>query len=493
MKRIVPMILVAAVALIAVGLVVKDRDPATAHTANRDAWLAYEKGESLLQSFRYAAADTMLRRAVALDPGLAVAHAALAELMIRMAQREEAKQAYAAADSLVELIADPNERLLLQVRLSNSGFSKYRDHSDSLLTVAKQRQPNALIVMLTEALRADGSEDVEEAERQFKRILEVNPNYAAAYNFLGYLYLNQGKYDKAETAMRRYAFVAPDLANPHDSLGEVLMTVGRYEEAETEFHTALMKQPDFFHSQRNLGWIYLGRGEVDRALVLLDLVQKEIAGTGYAENLEFQVVERLFSHRLHDHLDVYVARYLASYGEAGGRPYVEMMHALANGRPELAMTISDSLQTVMAKKFESMEEPVKGHYQARFARFQALAAEQARAHDEAARLFRQTLEQTADYPPHFRLFDQIHLAYNLIPLRAYDEARVLVGQALSVNPRISEGILVAANIEAAAGQTTEALRLLDTLDRILERADPDFPVRRDARALREQLPDPDRI
>jgi tetratricopeptide (TPR) repeat protein len=169
------------------------------------------------------------------------------------------------------------------------------------------------------------------------------------------------------------------------------------------------------------------------------------------------------------------------------------MHALAGGRPEHAMAISDSLQAAIAEKFEGMEGPTKDHYQARFARFQALAAEQTGAHDEAARLFRRVLDLTADYPPHFRLFDQIHLAYNLIPLRAYDEARVLVGEALSVNPRVSEGILVAANIEAAAGQTTEALRLLDTLDRILNRADPDFPVRLDARALREQLPDPDRI
>jgi len=64
---------------------------------------------------------------------------------------------------------------------------------------------------------------------------------------------------------------------------------------------------------------------------------------------------------------------------------------------------------------------------------------------------------------------------------------------LRVNPRISEGVLVAASIEAAAGQVTEARRLLDSVDRVLERADRDYPVLIEAQRLREQLPDPDRI
>lgn len=494
MKRSVPFILVAAVALIAAGLFLRQRDPAVAYTENRDAWSAYQEGESLLQAFRYAKADSMLRAAVALDPDLAMAHTALAELSFRRGVREDGILHYALADSLVDLIEDVCARRLLQVRLSMSEISRFHGQRDSLLAEAQKTDPDHIIVLLSEAMGAAENDDLQRAEELYQHVLKINPNYAGAYNFLGYLYLGQGKYDEAEAAMRRYAFVAPDLANPHDSLGDVLMTVGRYEEAEAEFRTALAKDRLFFYSQKNIGWIYLMRGQVDKALELLDQVIAQMSGTAFAENLLIELVDRLYAHRLNDDLTTYAQRYLETYPEGKGVASVKVRLLLGTGQTTAALAMMDSVKAEYEQaKWYGVNTRATARVQTNELRYRAVAAEDVGAHEDAARLFQDVLTRLQDAPPHYKLFDRIHLAYNLIPLQAYDDARVQVADALRVNPRISEGVLVAASIEAAAGEVAEARRLLDVAEQILERADPDYPVLGDIRRMREQLPDPDRI
>ena len=427
-----------------------------------------------------------------------MAHVALAELNARVGMTDARKHHIALADSLALLVDDPQSRLLLLVRLANSRSSRFNCERDSLLAEAKIISPDHLIVLLTEAMNAQAANDLVRAEELYQHILAINPNFAGAYNFLGYLYLEQGKYEDAETAMRRYAFVAPYLANPHDSLGEVLMTVGRYEEALDQFRSALDKQPDFYHSQINIGWVYFGRGEVDRALAILDQVCDLFAGTLRARNLKADIIQRLFAHRLYDDLVVYADRFLANYDgdqhAKSRRSRVEIYRLLGLGQPAAAMALVDSLMAeVEAEKWFNVDMAPTIEVQVASQRFRALAAEQIGASEEAARLFQETLILSQNWPPRYLVFDRVHLAYNLIPLRAFDEARIQIRAALSVNPRLLEGILVAASIEAAAGNDTEALRLLDTLDRTLEKADLDFPVRLDCQQLREQLPDPGQI
>jgi len=494
MKRIAPLVLVAAVLLIATGLVLKQRDPAKPYTTNRAAWLAYGEGENLLQAFRYPDAEKKLQEALTIDDGLVMARVALAELYGRLGRSDQSKREYALADSLTELVADPHGRLLLQVRLSNASTSRYYAARDSLLAAAQSVAPDELIVLVAQALRADSANELDVAEKTWQHILEINPNFAGAYNFLGYLYLNQGRYDEAEAAMRRYAFVAPDLANPHDSLGEVLYTVGRYEEAEDEFKIALDRQPDFFYSLINIGRIYFERGEVDRALSLLDQVGREVRGTMIQRNLEMEIVDRLFVYRLYADLEVYGARFVSERPDDKAVPGIRVRRLLGRGETATALALVDSLGIAYAADPPYKDDPAgEVRLQIGLLRLRGLAAEQADDFGDAARLFQEALTLARDLPPHYSLFDRVHLAYSLIPLRRYDDARIQVRETLQVNPRVSPAVLVAASVEAAAGQPTEAHRLLDTLERILERADADFPVLVDAKRLRDELPDRARI
>ncbi len=494
MKRLAPLIMLAAVVLIAVGLVVRHRNPATPYTEDREAWQAYEQGDAMLQAYRYDRAEERFRNALSADPDLAPAHAALGELYYRMGLSERGRGYIATADSLALALDDDRARVLLQLRLSDIKGSRFNAARESLLATARQLAPENVVVLVAEALGHDRDGDLAAAEQTWRHILEINPNYAAAYNFLGYLYLNQGRYDEAEAAMRRYAFVAPDLANPHDSLGDVLSTVGRYEEAEAEYRTALSKDPSFYYSLVNLSEVFLMRGEVDRALSVSDQVLEEIAGTEHVHSIATGTIELLFNLRLYEEAATRAARYLAGSPATDTAGWVELRLRLARGELDAGAAVLDSLAAVVtARPWYGERAAATARADASLLRFRAVIDELAGDHAAAADQFARALAVQEDWPPHVQLYDRVHLAYNLIAVGALDRARVQIAEALAVNPRLAEGVLVAASIEAVAGNVREARRLLDSLERMLDRADADYPALADAIRLRQQLPDPDRI
>lgn len=124
---------------------------------------------------------------------------------------------------------------------------------------------------------------------EYQKLLSVNPNYANAYNNLGYYYAKQGDFGKGEDYLKRYRFLAPDQANPYDSLGELYANIGRYDEAEESLKKALAIKPDFFPSVAHLGTVAIGRGDFGsaaaqflRAAELVDIPAMKIEFLGDA-------------------------------------------------------------------------------------------------------------------------------------------------------------------------------------------------------------------
>jgi tetratricopeptide (TPR) repeat protein len=104
-----------------------------------------------------------------------------------------------------------------------------------------------------------------EALAEYERLLTVNPNYAIAYNTLGYASAARGDFAKAEDYLKRYRYLAPDQANPLDSLGELYALIGRYDEAEDVLKKALATKSDFFPAYGHLGTVEIGRGNPAKA------------------------------------------------------------------------------------------------------------------------------------------------------------------------------------------------------------------------------------
>ncbi|MGE5716877.1 MAG: tetratricopeptide repeat protein [Acidobacteriota bacterium] len=110
-----------------------------------------------------------------------------------------------------------------------------------------------------------GQKRTAEALAEYERLLTVNPNYATAYNVLGYASAARGDFAKAEDYLKRYRYLAPDQANPLDSLGELYALTGRYDEAEDVLKKAIAIKSDFFPAYGHLGTVEIGRGNPAKA------------------------------------------------------------------------------------------------------------------------------------------------------------------------------------------------------------------------------------
>ncbi len=481
-------ILVVALVLIVAGLLGNSGNRRRA--AHQDEAIAhYEQGMTHLFAFQYPQAEGELQAALAIEPDFAMAATALAELHGRLGRREAYEAGINRADSLASLVENETERTLVQLWLSIHRESVYRAHQDSLFALAGILAPDDLIVLHAEVQQAQRSEDVAEQERIWRRILEVYPNYANAYNMLGYLEFFRGRYDEAIAHIQKYAYIAPDLANPHDSLGEMLMTMGRYEEAEKQFKKALHKQPDFYHSLINLGNIYIARGQLHKGVDILERVRSEVVGTELAMRIDRELIGTYFTNDLREPLDQATARYIAAHPEHMSSAFYRAMRLATLGRRAEAQAVMDSTLVAWRDLPEYAERPAfRREVESADEEFAAYIAEEKGDYRTAALRWEERLLQIASHAPHRLFHDRERYAAALIELGRYDEALDQLETVLAINPRLIGALVLVVKAHQGLGQEREARKYLTALEKALEKADADYPARRDAEELRAALP-----
>jgi Flp pilus assembly protein TadD len=175
----------------------------------------------------------------------------------------EAKQAAEKAQ-LTSQHVTPGEKLLVKWRISEykgNLVDAIAAMNDLLAMYPRDAELNieaALWLLFSQG-------EYEEAAKFTKRALEVDPNYAAALNIMGYALAAMHQYDQSIPYLKRYAKAEPNDPNPRDSLAEILQEAGRLEESLTEYREALKLDPSFYHSQLGIGDDYALLGKQDRA------------------------------------------------------------------------------------------------------------------------------------------------------------------------------------------------------------------------------------
>ena len=100
----------------------------------------------------------------------------------------------------------------------------------------------------------------------YLRVLELEPNHAAAHINLGTLYYNRQDYKQAEVHYRRAVEVDPRYALGYFDLGNVLDETGRVEEAIQAYRSALSLAPTYADAHYNLALAYEKTRQPRRAL-----------------------------------------------------------------------------------------------------------------------------------------------------------------------------------------------------------------------------------
>jgi TolB-like protein len=210
-------------------------DPTAYDAYLKGRFLAYQRTrESLLRSVEY------YRQAIAREPTFALAHAALAESF------------------------GP---------LGYLGFVPPHESTPAMRAAAERAlaiQPD-----LVEGLTAlAGCEAFHEwrwrdAERDFQKVIAINPNHAMAYFWYGQLCEIEGRQDENVALRRRGLELDPFNLRGAAALGWALFLAGREEEAWTQLHGVLELDRRHFFARRELAVIASGRGDHELAISLL--------------------------------------------------------------------------------------------------------------------------------------------------------------------------------------------------------------------------------
>jgi tetratricopeptide (TPR) repeat protein len=107
---------------------------------------------------------------------------------------------------------------------------------------------------------------MDEAITQFKKALEIKPDYADACFNLGTVYLQQARMDEAIEQFQKTLEIKPGYAEAHYDLGLVYLQEGRMEDASAQFQKTLEIKPDHAKAQNNLGAAFLQQGRMEEAL-----------------------------------------------------------------------------------------------------------------------------------------------------------------------------------------------------------------------------------
>jgi serine/threonine-protein kinase len=229
-------------------------------TSDVQAYQLYVEGRHWLVKYTTPAmqrAIVYFERAIARDPGYALAYASVA-----MAYAELAEGGALAPEVAVRQARDAGANAL---RLDPT-------LGEAHCAVAQLNQLDF---------------DWAAAEQEFKRALELSPSSADTYDLYGRMCAGLERYEEAIALVRRAQELDP-LAHRTD-VAAALLRAGRYDEAALEAARALEDDPDYDRAHTTLGWAYLkkgmtdaGLGELERAVALSPTNSQWLAQLGEA-------------------------------------------------------------------------------------------------------------------------------------------------------------------------------------------------------------------
>jgi len=169
---------------------------------------------------------------------------------------------FASRDSAATDLAEAREgRTSNSMRMQGKDRMQTRDRLQELKADAEVSELFARGIAFEE--EPDRQVDAIEA---YQRVLQIEPDHAAAHINLGTVYYNRQEYAASEFHYRRAVEIDPRYALAYFDLGNVLDETGRVQEAVDAYRNALHLAPTYADAHYNLALAYEKMSEPRRAL-----------------------------------------------------------------------------------------------------------------------------------------------------------------------------------------------------------------------------------
>jgi eukaryotic-like serine/threonine-protein kinase len=228
-------------AALAVALAGGEREQLTKRpTKNSDAYELYLKGRFQLTRLTdegFLKGRDYFQQAIERDPDYALAYAAL-------------------ADSYVNLGG-------YNVLTPHEAFPKAREAAVKALKIDQSlAEPHAALAMVSFAYDWNWKT----AEQEFRRALELNPNYPEGHQLYSYYLTAMGRFEDSLAQMQRSIELDPTSLSKVSGVGEILNYMGRTDEAVAQHRKALAMDPNSGFAHWALGNVYIHKRQYDDAI-----------------------------------------------------------------------------------------------------------------------------------------------------------------------------------------------------------------------------------
>jgi Tfp pilus assembly protein PilF len=139
-------------------------------------------------------------------------------------------------------------------------------------------------VTFQRAMMADRAKRYDEAEADFRKVLEIDPNNALTLNNFGFMLADRGeKLDEALAMIRKAVKLEPTNYAYLDSLGWAYFRLGQFAQAEDNLQRAISRGATDPTVHDHLGDVYEKTGRLKLAAAQWELSLNEYAHTAQAD------------------------------------------------------------------------------------------------------------------------------------------------------------------------------------------------------------------
>jgi tetratricopeptide (TPR) repeat protein len=250
MKQIYLFITYAVVSMLAILVVIAT--PALAQeipvtTTSNDAKTLFVEGRTLFDNIRFDEARDVFDKALQNDPNFALAN--IYRAIVATTDKDFDRHLTKALNNKDQV--SEGERLLIEA--VNANAQNRPMQAIALVKDALEQYPNDKRLHHQLANYYQSSNMTKEAEKELYKVIDLDDQFAPAYNNLGYLYKDMGDYEKAERSFNTYVSLLPEEANPHDSIADLYTKMGEYDLAIEHYNRALQLNPNFYFSKQKIG------------------------------------------------------------------------------------------------------------------------------------------------------------------------------------------------------------------------------------------------
>jgi serine/threonine protein kinase/Tfp pilus assembly protein PilF len=221
-------------------------------TSSMEAYNHYLRGTDFYYQYKYRDARISLEKAVQIDPSFASAYRRLARVLQYFGDQGASEKAIEQA-KLFSDRATEKEKLYIDVQTAlmkgeGEQFGNYIPALKALVKkYPKEREAHEWLGGILW-----NSGDLDGSIKEWQTVLEIDPNFAEAYNSLSILNSLLRNYEKALDFAKKYASFLPDNGNTFDTIGGVYFDWGKLDEALANFKKATEKGPDLYGSYYGL-------------------------------------------------------------------------------------------------------------------------------------------------------------------------------------------------------------------------------------------------